>query len=68
MGEDGFRLLDLLQGLDASFPADQLPRAGAPQQVLESHYELLEDGPEGNQLRQVRFKANGELLPAAEGI
>ena len=68
VGEDGFRLLDLLQGPDAPFGADQLPRVEALRRVLERHYQRLEGESEGNQHLQIRFKANGELPPAAEGI
>ncbi len=72
VGEDGFRLLDLLQGPDAPFGADHLPRVDALRRVLERHYQrleqLLENESEGNQHLQIRFKANGELPPAAEGI
>ena len=60
VGEDGFRLLDLLQGPAAPFRADLLPRVEALRRVLERHYQRLEN--------QIRFKANGELPPAAEGI
>jgi len=60
VGEDGFRLLDLLQGPAAPFPVDRLPRVEALRRVLERHYQRREN--------QIRFKANGELLPAAEGI
>ncbi len=60
VGEDGFRLLDLLQGPDASLLADKLPKVEALRRVLERHYQRLEN--------QIRFKANGELPKAAEGI
>jgi transposase len=59
-GEDGFRLLDLLQGPAAPFRVDRLPRVEALRLVLERHYQRREN--------QIRFKANGELPPAAEGI
>ena len=68
VGEDGFRLLDLLQGPDAPFGADHLPRVEALRRVLERHYQRLEGESTGNQHLQIRFKANGELPPAAEGI
>ncbi len=68
VGEDGFGLLDLLQGPDAPFGAGRLPKVEALRRVLERHYQRLEDESEGNQYRQIRFKANGELPPAAEGI
>ena len=68
VGEDGFRLLDLLQGPDAPFGADHPPRVEALRRVLERHYQRLEGESTGNQHLQIRFKANGELPPAAEGI
>ena len=68
VGEDGFRLLDMLQGPDAPFGADQLPRVEALRRVLERHYQRLEGESAGNRRLQIRFKANGELPPAAEGI
>ena len=68
VGEDGFRLLDLLQGPDAPFGADQLSRVEALRRVLERHYQRLKGEAAGNQHLQIRFKANGELPPAAEGI
>ena len=68
VGEDGFRLLDLLQWPDAPFGADQLPRVEALRRVLERHYQHLEGESTGNQHLQIRFKANGELPPAAEAV
>ncbi len=46
VGEDGFRLLDLLQGPDAPPQADQLPRVEALRRVLERHYHHLENESE----------------------
>ena len=69
VGEDGYTLLDLLLEPDAPGQSVQLPRVKALQLVLERHYErLFEEGSEGKQHHQVRFKTNGELPPAAEGI
>ncbi len=65
VGEDGFMLLDLLEGSDAPPKSDQLQSVQALRLVLERHYERLEDE---SQFTQVRFKANRELPPAAEGI
>ncbi len=47
---------------------DQVPRVEALRWVLERHYQRLENESEGNQHRQIHFKADGELPPAAEGI
>ena len=68
VGEDGFVLLDLLQGPEAPPQFGQLPSIVALRQVLARHYECVMDEPEGRQHRQVRFKTNRELPPAAEGI
>ncbi len=68
VGEDGFVLLDLLQGPEAPPQFGQLPSIAALRQVLARHYECVMDEPEGRQHRQVRFKTNRELPPAAEGI
>ena len=68
VGEDGFVLLDLLQGPEAPPQFGQLPSIEALRQVLARHYECVMDEPEGRQHRQVRFKTNRELPPAAEGI
>ncbi len=65
VGEDGFRLLDLLQEPGAPPQSDQLSGVEALRRVLVRHYERLENASEGH---QVRFKANRELPPAREGI
>ncbi len=65
MGEDGFRLLDLLQEPGAPPQSNQLSGVEALRRVLVRHYERLENESEGH---QVRFKANRELPPAREGI
>lgn len=65
VGEDGFKLLDLLQRPDAPPQADQLSGVEALRRVLVRHYERQENGPTGN---QIRFKANRELGRASEGI
>ena len=57
-------ILDLLKEPDAP-QSDELQSIQALQLVLERHYERIEDE---SQLTQVRFKANRELPPAAEGI
>jgi len=64
VGADGFMILDLLKEPDAP-QSDELQSIQALQLVLERHYERIEDE---SQLTQVRFKANRELPPAAEGI
>lgn len=66
VGEDGFMLLDLLQGADAPAQWDRLPRIEALRLVWERHYDRsIGAGPEGH---QIRFKTNRELPPAAAGI
>ncbi len=65
VGADGFMILELLKEPDAPPQSDQLQSIQALQLVLERHYERIEDE---SQLTQVRFKANRELPPAAEGI
>ncbi len=61
VGEDGFTLLDLLKKADAPPQSGQLQSIEALRQVLERHFERLEDQPEGENRRQVRFKSNREL-------
>jgi transposase len=68
MGEDGFVLLDLLNGPDAPPSSSQLQSVEALRQVLARHYERIERETEGKKHSQVRFKANQELPPAAEAI
>jgi len=65
VGEDGFKLLDLLKEPDAPPQADQLSGVEALRRVLERHYERQEKGPTGD---QIRFKTNRELGRASEGI
>ena len=65
VGEDRFRLLDLLQEPGAPPQSDQLSGVEALRRVLVRHYERLENESEGH---QVRFKANRELPPARDGI
>jgi transposase len=68
VGEDGFLLLDLLNGPDAPPSASQLQSVEALRQVLARHYERIEREAEGKKYSQVRFRANQELPPAAETI
>ena len=68
VGEDGFKLLDLVEEPDAPPQSDQLQSIAALRRVLVRHYERLEDESKGNQHRQVRFRASKELPPAAAGI
>ena len=65
VGADGFMLLDLLEGSNAPPQSDELQSIQALRLVLERHYERIEDE---SQFIQVRFKANRELPPAAEGV
>jgi transposase len=68
VGEDGFLLLDLLNGPDTPPSSSQLQSVEALRQVLARHYERIEREAEGKKHSQVRFKANQELPPAAEAI
>ena len=71
VGEDGFRLLDLLETPEAPAGLRELPRMEALRRTWQRHYErtarepAAPGGPSGC---RVRFKASRELPPAAEGI
>ena len=68
VGEDGFVLLDLLNGPDTPPSLNHLQSVEALRQVLARHYERIEGEIEAKKHSQVRFKANQELPPAAEAI
>ena len=68
VGEDGFKLLDLLEKPEAPPQSDQLQSIEALRRVLARHYECLADESKGNQQRQVRFRASKEIPPTTEGI
>jgi transposase len=71
VGEDGFLLLDALDTPDAPEGLRELPSLEALRRTWQRHYERTEEGAlagERGAKRRVRFKANRELPPAAEGI
>jgi transposase len=68
MGEDGFLLLDRLAGTEVPSTWRELPTVEALRLVLARHYERVQPTLDGQVTSQVRFKANRELPPAAEGI
>jgi transposase len=66
VGEDGFRLLALLETAAAPAELRTLPRLEALRRTWQRHYERA--GAGGDPTRRVRFKTNREWPPAAEGI
>jgi len=71
VGEDGFRLLDLLETLEAPAGLRELPRMEALRRTWQRHYErtaCAPASPGASPASRVRFKASRELPPAAEGI
>lgn len=68
LGEDGFRLLDLLAGAGVPATWRELPTIATLQVVLARHYERVQRTLDGQVSLAVRFKANRELAKAAEGI
>jgi transposase len=71
VGEDGFRLLDLLESPEAPAGLRELPRLEALRQTWQRHYERTAGAPASPGAppeRRVRFKASRDLPPAAEGI
>ena len=71
VGEDGFRLLDLLETPEAPAGLRELPRMEALRRTWQRHYERTAREPAAPGAppeRRVRFKASRELPPAAEGI
>jgi transposase len=71
VGEDGFRLLDLLESPEAPAGLRELPRLEALRQTWQRHYERTACAPASPGAppeRRVRFKASRDLPPAAEGI
>ena len=71
VGEDGFALLDALEGNEAPEELRDLPIIDTLRRTWQRHYERRDDGAtptdEGGE-RQVRFKTNRELPKAAEAI
>src|SRR3989454_2552302 len=71
VGEDGFRFLDLLETPEAPAGLRELPHMEALRRTWQRHYERTEEAPASAEVpavRQVRFKENRELPPAAAGI
>jgi len=71
VGEDGFRLLDLLETLEAPAGLRELPRMEALRRTWQRHDErtaCAPASPGASPASRVRFKASRELPPAAEGI
>jgi transposase len=71
VGEDGFRLLDALEGSEAPEDARALPSITTLRRTWQRHYERadsLGSAQEHDPGRRVRFKANRDLPRAAEGI
>src|SRR5574341_716898 len=71
VGEDGFRLLDLLETPEAPVGLRELPHMEALRRTWQRHYERTaceQASPGAPPERRVRFKASRELPPAAEGI
>src|SRR5499433_2098330 len=71
VGEDGFHFLDAVTAAEAPKEARELPILESLRRTWQRHYERTEgeamaDG--GGAKHRVRFKANRDLPPAAEGI
>jgi transposase len=71
VGEDGFRLLDLLETPEAPAGLRESPRMAALRRTWQRHYERTACAPASPGAPpewHVRFKASRDLPPAAEGI
>src|SRR5882724_9137390 len=71
VGEDGFHLLDAVDAAEAPKEAQGLPVIATLRRTWQRHYDRTVDeraGAPGGPAHRVRFKANRELPPAAEGI
>ena len=71
VGEDGFRLLDLLETPEAPVGLRELPHLEALRRTWQRHYERTvcePASPGASSERRVRFRASRDLPPAAEGI
>jgi transposase len=71
VGEDGFHFLDALEAPEAPQEARELPVIATLRRTWQRHYDRTVDeraGAAGGAAHRVRFKANRELPPAAEGI
>jgi transposase len=71
VGEDGFHLLDAVEAPEAPEPVCQAPSIATLRRTWQRHYErTIETGTTTKKraVPRVRFKANRDLPPAAEGI
>src|SRR4029450_12258724 len=71
VGEDGFHFLDAFEAPEAPQEARELPVIATLRRTWQRHYDRTVDegaGAAGGPAHRVRFKANRELPPAAEGI
>ena len=71
VGEDGFHFLDALEAPEAPQEARELPVIATLRRTWQRHDDRTVDeraGAAGGAAHRVRFKANRELPPAAEGI
>jgi len=71
VGEDGFSFLDALEAAEAPKEAREWPILESLRRTWQRHYERTVDqsaAPGAGRTHHVRFKANRELPPAAEGI
>src|SRR5215813_2529652 len=71
VGEDGFQFLDAFEAPDAPQEARELPGIATLRRTWQRHYDRTVEeraGAAGGAAHRVRFKANRELPPAAEGI
>jgi transposase len=71
VGEDGFHLLDALDAPETPEGLRALPIIATLRQTWQRHYErFMDEGTPAGQpaVSRVRFKANCDLPPAAEGI
>ena len=71
MGEDGFALLDALEAPDVPEAVLQAPSITTLRRVWQRHYERTTGAgatPKKRGAPRVRFKANRDLPPAAEGV
>src|SRR2546428_11406110 len=71
IGEDGFHFLDALEAAEAPKEVRELPILESLRRTWQRHYERMGDAAlavDGGAKGCVRFKANRELPPAAEGI
>jgi len=71
VGEDGFSVLEAVEGAEAPKEVRELPILESLRRTWQRHYERTGEGAlagEGGAKGCVRFKANRELPPAAESI